>query len=201
MYNEIKYVLDDDYSCMSAQLLMEAGKLLQAQNIASSIASLDGECLCGMLEVIHMNFGKAIKVFRKLVQKQPEEIDYYSWLAFALYFNGAQLEASSVARQGLSVFGNLYGNIADVKRADRLCQYAFLKTLCGEREEAGAVFERALSAVTCPEYVCTECYEAHYGLGIYHLCNGNRQDAGVEFDNALRIKPANLLCKKMREMV
>ncbi len=198
---KINRMMDDDYLLMAAQLAMESGKLIQAQNIADSIASHDGERLCGILEIVHMNFGNAARLFRKLVKKQPDVIDNYSWLSLALYFSGAQLESVSYARQGIAVFEKLYGRITDIKRSDRLCQYAFLKTLCGEREEAWDKFNMALSVPTCPEYVCKECYEAHYGLGVYHLYNGNQQDARMEFEQALTIKPCNTVCRKMREMI
>lgn len=197
----INKFMDDDYLIMSAWLATEAGNGLKAQTIAESIASREGERLCAIHEMLYMNFKKAAKMFKKLVKKEPNEIDNYSWCALALNLCGNKAEAEACATQGIAVFKEQYGDIQDIKLPYYLCQYAFLKVMCSKCEEAVHIFEHALEVPTCRNYPCSECYEAHYGLGINHLVHGNRYDAKIEFDKALEIKQANIVCRKMRELV
>lgn len=198
---DVNRLLDDDYLLMSAWLSTESEKWFKAQSTAETIPSRDGERLCAIHEMINMNYRKASKLFKKLVKKEPDEIDNYSWCSLALRLKGADAESVSCARQGLAVFKEQNGDVKDIKSPYFLCQYAFLNTLCNECEEAVRTFEHALEMPTCHYHPCNECYEAHYGLGMNHLLNGNKQDAMIEFDKSLKIKPANIVCRKMRELI
>ena len=198
---DINKLFDDDYVIMNAWLLTEAGKALQAESVAESIASREGERLCGIHEMLHMNFKKAAKMFKKLVKKEPDEVENYMWCALASHLCGAKGDAEMVARQGLEVLHKEIGEIEAMTVPYFMCQYAFLKMLCGENGAAVDMFNKALSVPTCKDYPCSACYEAHYGKAMNHLLNGNYQDAKLEFDEALRIKPANIVCRTMRKLL
>lgn len=198
---DINKLLDDDYTTLSAWMHTEAANVFQAESIAESIASRDGERLCGIHETLHMNFKKAAKLFKKLVKREPDEVENYMWCALTMHLCGSKADAEVCARQGLEVFSKEIGDIEEMKVPYFLCQYAFLKVMCGENEEAVELFNKALSIPTCKDYPCSACYEAHYGLAINHLLNGNKQGAKAEFDEALKIKPANIVCRNMSELV
>ena len=198
---DINKIFDDDYTILSAWLHTEAAEVFKAESIAESIASREGERLCAIHEILHMNFKKAAKLFKKLVKKEPDEVENYMWYALTLHLCGSKADAEACAKQGLEIFKREYGDIEDLKAPYFLCQYAFLKVLYGENEEAVEMFNKALSNPTCKDYPCSACYEAHYGLGINHLLNGNKQGAKEEFDAALKIKPANIVCRNMSELV
>lgn len=193
--------LDDTYSFLYAEFLMNSGKGLVAKKIAESVASPDGERLCGIIELMYRQKGKAIRIFKKLIRKQSEVIDNYSWLSLALYLKGLNAEAQEYAKQGLQIFYDKYGSWEDVRRPDLICQYAFLQTMCGNMEKAKEAFDRALTVPTCQDRICRECYEAHYGMGIYYSCNGNMKNSGIEFEKSLRIKSANAVCRKMSKIM
>lgn len=189
--------LDDTYTFLYAELLMNFGKNFTALRLAESVASLDGERLCGIMELLQGHYGKAIRIFSKLVAKQNGFIDNYSWLSLALYLKGKMPECRECAKDGLKVFFQSYGNIDDIIRPDQLCQYGFLQTMYGDMEKAKKAFDQAVSVPSCSDRICKDCYEAHCGLGIYHACSGNMSEARREFNESLNIRPANAMCRGM----
>ena len=69
--------------------------------------------------------------------------------------------------------------------------------MCGDEESAGEAFKKALKLPACGEYVCEECYEAYYGLGICCSLGGRQQEAKSCFEKSLDIRPDNIVCRAM----
>lgn len=191
--------LDDQYAYLSAELTLASGNGLFGQTSAESIASTDGERLCAVIELVSKKYRAAAKHLNKLVKKQPNNIDNYSWLSLALYSQGKNAEATEVAQIGLSLIEEYNGDIDSVNNPETLCQYAFLKTMCEEFEVAEKYFDKASQLPTCPHNICDKCYEAHFGKGVLYGCSGRRKKAIEEFDKSLEICGSNYICKKIKK--
>ncbi len=192
---------NDRYGYMMAQMLLESGKGFVADRIAESIASFEGEEFCAMSELMKKNYGKAARMFRKLLEKQRDQVDNYSWLAFALYLGGSPGEARDWAERGLKLLKEMYGEEDAAVRPDILCQYGFLHAMAGRGERAVKAFVRALKRPTCSDHICQRCHEAYYGLGVCYAINGQRKQADEAFERSLRIKPYNALCRRVAQMI
>lgn len=191
-------LLNDDYNLLQVKLMLDSGMGMATQTVAEGIASTEGERLCAVLELLYGSSTKAIRLFNKLIKKEPEEVENYIWCALALQMKGKKESAEKIADYGLNVFEKAYGKIEISTRPNRFYQYGMLKMLSGKAAEAREIFQKALKLPTCPESACTGCYKAHCGLGILYALNGHNSAAASEFDESLRIRPYNTICKKIR---
>jgi len=192
---------DEGHDIKRAEMLFEAEDKNRLKEAAAGLISPDGHRLQGIIELTNSNLKKAAKLLKKALKEQDDKVDNYSWLAFALYLKGETSDAEEIAMQGLELFKEKHGDAAGLKESELICMYAFLNMMSGKTDTALEYFEKALNQPTCCEYICSECYEAHYGLGIYYACTGNEQKAKEEFKKALQIRPANMVCRKISLMV
>lgn len=192
-------LLDDHHAYLSAKLMLDSGLGPLGQAAAEAIASTDGERLCAAIELVNKNYRKAVKLFKKLVKKQDDNVDNYSWLALALYSQGKTGEAAEIAQTGLCLLEEFNGDIDSVKTPEVLCQYAFLKTMQEEFDIAEKYYDKAADMPTCTHYICKECYESHFGKGVMYGCKGQRKKAMDEFDKSLKIRKSNYICKKIKK--
>lgn len=192
-------LLDERITLMSAYIMLESGNAIFGKALAETIPSVDGERLCAVLELVNKNYRTAVRLFKKLVKKQDDHVDNYSWLALALYSQGKKQEAANCAYEGLALLNEYNGSVDNVKIPDVLCQYAFLKTMREEFDEAERIYNIALSLPTCSAYICNGCYEAHFGKGVLYGCSGQHKKALEEFNKSLEIRGANYICKKIKK--
>lgn len=190
-------VVDDFYGSLQTSFLLESGNLLLAEGLSQTITSSEGEELNGIIELLERNYIGATRIFKKLAEKYTDEIDHYSWTALTLHLRGKHEERMQWAEKGLAVFRKNYGEAADNLRPDLLCQYGFLKAMHGEFQEARDAFRKALEIPACSESICSECYEAWYGLGVCCAVEGRPDQAYKAFENSLKIKPCNKVCRTM----
>ncbi len=193
--------LDEWITLLNTYADLEAGKAMQALAVTSSMIEPEGERLCGILEQLYGKHKSAVKLLSSALKNEPDELDNYIWLSFAHFLNGDSATAAEVAENGLRLFENTYGSKDKYLRCEPLCQYGFLKMMIGEMDEAYEVLQRAANQPTCPEFICRRCYEADAGLGIYHAINGNMLQASQAFDESLKEKPDNTICKTVMKIM
>lgn len=186
---------------LEAMIMLDEGKLTRAKALFDTMIEDEGERTCGIVEALFMNRRAAVKLLKNRIKEEPNEIDNYSWLAFTHYLKGERDKAAEVANAGIRVFTELFGNIESYMSCERLCQYGFLKMMSGDENVARKSFERALGQMTCPHFVCKECFEAHMGMGILHALSGRKSEAVQEFDISLSERPNNTICKKIKEIL
>ncbi len=192
---------DEWLGLLSAYADLQDGKGQKAYLASCSMIEPEGERFNGILELFYGKSKAAVKLLKSALKNEPENPDNYSWLAFIYYINGDHDLAAKIALDGLDVLKETCGDMGKYHRCEDLCQYAFLKMMCGETDEAMEMFQRAADQPTCPEFVCGKCYEAYAGMGICHAIKGEILQANQAFDESLKENPDNEICKKIRDMM
>ncbi len=178
---------------------MEKGKISSDRHMAESLSSYEGEKLCAILYVLSGRYRGAAKTLQKLIERDPEELECYSWMVLCQALWGKRSGAADYAKQGLKVFAEKQVSVEKLSRPDHLCQYAFLLYFTGASQQAYEIFERAASAVPCHDQICQRCCEAYYGIGLCKAFDGDRQAAEAAFRRSLEIRPHNIVCRKLSE--
>ena len=192
-------VFNDEYGELSIRLLMEEGRLAIAGKLAESLSSYDGEQLCAILYVLRGSYRSAMRLLRKLIEREPENVEHYSWMVLCQALWGKRSGAEDYAKAALKVFADTHVSVEKLSRPDHLCQYAFLLYFTGASQQVYEIFERAASAVPCHDEICSRCYEAYYGIGLCKAFDGERQAAQEAFAESLQIQPHNMVCQKLSQ--
>ena len=192
-------VFNDEYGELSIRLLMEEGRLAIAGKLAESLSSYDGEQLCAILYILRGSYRSAMRLLRKLIEREPENVEHYSWMVLCQALWGKRSGAEDYAKAALKVFADTHVSVEKLSRPDHLCQYAFLLYFTGASQQAYEIFERAASAVPCHDEICSRCYEAYYGIGLCKAFDGERQAAQEAFAESLQIQRHNMVCRKLSQ--
>ena len=192
-------VFNDDYGELSVRLFLEEGRLAIAGKMAESLSSYDGEKLCAILYVLRGNYRSAMRLLRKLIDREPEELEYYSWMVLCQALWGKRSGAADYAKQGLRVFAEKHVSVEKLSRPDHLCQYGFFLYFAGSPQQAYEIFGRAAAAVPCHDEICSRCYEAYYGIGLCKAFDHDREASQEAFEKSLQIQPHNTVCRKLSE--
>ena len=192
-------VFNDDYGELSVRLFLEEGRLAIAGKMAESLSSYDGEKLCAILYVLRGNYRSAMRLLRKLIDREPEELEYYSWMVLCQALWGKRSGAADYAKQGLKVFAEKHVSVEKLSRPDHLCQYGFFLYFAGSPQQAYEIFGRAVTTVPCHDEICSRCYEAYYGIGLCKAFDHDREASQEAFEKSLQIQPHNTVCRKLSE--
>ena len=192
-------VFNDDYGELSVRLFLEEGRLAIAGKMAESLSSYDGEKLCAILYVLRGNYRSAMRLLRKLIDREPEELEYYSWMVLCQALWGKRSGAADYAKQGLKAFAEKHVSVEKLSRPDHLCQYGFFLYFAGSSQHAYEIFGRAAAAVPCHDEICSRCYEAYYGIGLCKAFDHDREASQEAFEKSLQIQPHNTVCRKLSE--
>ena len=192
-------VFNDDYGELSVRLFLEEGRLAIAGKMAESLSSYDGEKLCAILYVLRGNYRGAKRLLRKLIDREPEELEYYSWMVLCQALWGKRSGAADYAKQGLKAFAEKHVSVEKLSRPDHLCQYGFFLYFAGSPQQAYEIFGRAAAAVPCHDEICSRCYEAYYGIGLCKAFDHDREASQEAFEKSLQIQPHNTVCRKLSE--
>ena len=192
-------VFNDDYGELSVRLFLEEGRLAIAGKMAESLSSYDGEKLCAILYVLRGNYRSAMRLLRKLIDREPEELEYYSWMVLCQALWGKRSGAADYAKQGLKAFAEKHVSVEKLSRPDHLCQYGFFLYFAGSPQQAYEIFGRAAAAVPCHDEICSRCYEAYYGIGLCKAFDHDREASQEAFEKSLQIQPHNTVCRKLSE--
>ena len=192
-------VFNDDYGELSVRLFLEEGRLAIAGKMAESLSSYDGEKLCAILYVLRGNYRSAMRLLRKLIDREPEELEYYSWMVLCQALWGKRSGAEDYAKQGLKVFAEKHVSVEKLSRPDHLCQYGFFLYFAGSPQQAYEIFGRAVTTVPCHDEICSRCYEAYYGIGLCKAFDHDREESQEAFEKSLQIQPHNTVCRKLSE--
>ena len=192
-------VFNDDYGELSVRLFLEEGRLAIAGKMAESLSSYDGEKLCAILYVLRGNYRSAMRLLRKLIDREPEELEYYSWMVLCQALWGKRSGAADYAKQGLKAFAEKHVSVEKLSRPDHLCQYGFFLYFAGSPQHAYEIFGRAAAAVPCHDEICSRCYEAYYGIGLCKAFDHDREASQEAFEKSLQIQPHNTVCRKLSE--
>ena len=192
-------VFNDDYGELSVRLFLEEGRLAIAGKMAESLSSYDGEKLCAILYVLRGNYRSAMRLLRKLIDREPEELEYYSWMVLCQALWGKRSGAADYAKQGLKVFAEKHVSVEKLSRPDHLCQYGFFLYFAGSPQQAYEIFKRAAAAVPCHDEICSRCYEAYYGIGLCKAFDHDREASQEAFEKSLQIQSHNTVCRKLSE--
>ena len=192
-------VFNDDYGELSVRLFLEEGRLAIAGKMAESLSSYDGEKLCAILYVLRGNYRSAMRLLRKLIDREPEELEYYSWMVLCQALWGKRSGAEDYAKQGLKVFAEKHVSVEKLSRPDHLCQYGFFLYFAGSPQQAYEIFGRAAAVVPCHDEICSRCYEAYYGIGLCKVFDHDREASQEAFEKSLQIQPHNTVCRKLSE--
>lgn len=192
-------VFNDDYGELSVRLFLEEGRLAIAGKMAESLSSYDGEKLCAILYVLRGNYRSAMRLLRKLIDREPEELEYYSWMVLCQALWGKRSGAADYAKQGLKAFAEKHVSVEKLSRPDHLCQYGFFLYFAGSPQHAYEIFERAATTVPCHDEICSRCYEAYYGIGLCKAFDHDREASQEAFEKSLQIQPHNTVCRKLSE--
>lgn len=188
-------IFNEDYTLAMAQLSLATGKMFKARRLAESIAANDGEQLCAIIYTLDGNYRGAARMFKKLIKKEEFNVDHYSWLSLCLSLWGKHKEAAVWAGQGIEVIMKRHITEDKMIRPDHLCQYAILLFMSAQQEKAYEILQKALAARPCYEQTCSRCYEAHYAIGICQAFEGNMEKARESFEESLKIRPDNMICR------
>ena len=101
-------VFNDEYGELSIRLLMEEGRLAIAGKLAESLSSYHGELLCASLYVLRGSYRSAVRLLRKLIEREPENLEYYSWMILCQALWGKRSGAEETAKQALRVFADTH---------------------------------------------------------------------------------------------
>ena len=192
-------VFNDDYGELSVRLFLEEGRLAIAGKMAESLSSYDGEKLCAILYVLRGNYRSAMRLLRKLIDREPEELEYYSWMVLCQALWGKRSGAADYAKQGLKVFAEKHVSVEKLSRPDHLCQYGFFLYFAGSPQQSYEIFGRAAATVPCHDEICSRCYEAYYGIGLCKAFDHDREASQEAFEKSLQIQPHNTVCRKLSE--
>ena len=192
-------VFNDDYGELSVRLFLEEGRLAIAGKMAESLSSYDGEKLCAILYVLRGNYRSAMRLLRKLIDREPEELEYYSWMVLCQALWGKRSGAADYAKQGLKAFAEKHVSVEKLSRPDHLCQYGFFLYFAGSPQQAYEIFGRAATTVPCHDEICSRCYEAYYGIGLCKAFDHDREASQKAFEKSLQIQPHNTVCRKLSE--
>ena len=192
-------VFNDDYGELSVRLFLEEGRLAIAGKMAESLSSYDGEKLCAILYVLRGNYRSAMRLLRKLIDREPEELEYYSWMVLCQALWGKRSGAADYAKQGLKVFAEKHVSVEKLSRPDHLCQYGFFLYFAGSPQQAYEIFGRAVTTVPCHDEICSRCYETYYGIGLCKAFDHDREASQEAFEKSLQIQPHNTVCRKLSE--
>ena len=192
-------VFNDDYGELSVRLFLEEGRLAIAGKMAESLSSYDGEKLCAILYVLRGNYRSAMRLLRKLIDREPEELEYYSWMVLCQALWGKRSGAADYAKQGLKAFAEKHVSVEKLSRPDHLCQYGFFLYFAGSPQQAYEIFGRAAAVVPCHDEICSRCYEAYYGIGLCKAFDHDREASQEAFEKSLQIQPHNTVCRKLSE--
>lgn len=192
-------VFNDDYGELSVRLFLEEGRLAIAGKMAESLSSYDGEKLCAILYVLRGNYRSAMRLLRRLIDRDPEELEYYSWMVLCQALWGKRSGAADYAKQGLKVFAENHVSVEKLSRPDHLCQYGFFLYFAGSPQQAYEIFGRAVTTVPCHDEICSRCYEAYYGIGLCKAFDHDREASQEAFEKSLQIQPHNTVCRKLSE--
>ena len=192
-------VFNDDYGELSVRIFLEEGRLAIAGKMAESLSSYDGEKLCAILYVLRGNYRSAMRLLRKLIDREPEELEYYSWMVLCQALWGKRSGAADYAKQGLKVFAEKHVSVEKLSRPDHLCQYGFFLYFAGSPQQAYEIFGRAVTTVPCHDEICSRCYEAYYGIGLCKAFDHDREASQEAFEKSLQIQPHNTVCRKLSE--
>ena len=192
-------VFNDDYGELSVRLFLEEGRLVIAGKMAESLSSYDGEKLCAILYVLRGNYRSAMRLLRKLIDREPEELEYYSWMVLCQALWGKRSGAADYAKQGLKAFAEKHVSVEKLSRPDHLCQYGFFLYFAGSPQQAYEIFGRAVTTVPCHDEICSRCYEAYYGIGLCKAFDHDREASQEAFEKSLQIQPHNTVCRKLSE--
>lgn len=192
-------VFNDDYGELSVRLFLEEGRLAIAGKMAESLSSYGGEKLCAILYVLRGNYRSAMRLLRKLIDREPEELEYYSWMVLCQALWGKRSGAEDYAKQGLKVFAEKHVSVEKLSRPDHLCQYGFFLYFAGSPQQAYEIFGRAVTTVPCHDEICSRCYEAYYGIGLCKAFDHDREESQEAFEKSLQIQPHNTVCRKLSE--
>ena len=192
-------VFNDDYGELSVRLFLEEGRLAIAGKMAESLSSYDGEKLCAILYVLRGNYRSAMRLLRKLIDREPEELEYYSWMVLCQALWGKRSGAADYAKQGLKAFAEKHVSVEKLSRPDHLCQYGFFLYFAGSPQQAYEIFGRAVTTVPCHDEICSRCYEAYYGIGLCKAFDHDREESQEAFEKSLQIQPHNTVCRKLSE--
>ena len=192
-------VFNDDYGELSVRLFLEEGRLAIAGKMAESLSSYDGEKLCAILYVLRGNYRSAMRLLRKLIDREPEELEYYSWMVLCQALWGKRSGAADYAKQGLKAFAEKHVSVEKLSRPDHLCQYGFFLYFAGSPQQSYEIFGRAAATVPCHDEICSRCYEAYYGIGLCKAFDHDREASQEAFEKSLQIQPHNTVCRKLSE--
>ncbi len=190
---------DTEYKESMIRIFMEEGHFAVAGKLAERLNCCAGEQLSAILYVLRGSYRNAIKLFRKLIEIEPDVPEHYGWMVLCQALWGKRSGAADYAKQGLKVFAEKHVSAEKLGRPDYLCQYGLLLYFAGLPKQAYDVFEKAVCAVTCCDEICQYCYEAYFGIGICKAFDCDWRAADAAFARALTIKPHNIVCRKLSE--
>ena len=84
-----------------------------------------------------------MRLLRKLIDREPEELEYYSWMVLCQALWGKRSGAADYAKQGLKAFAEKHVSVEKLSRPDHLCQYGFFLYFAGSSQQAYEIFGRA----------------------------------------------------------
>ena len=189
--------LNDGYMCVSARLAVEAGKMFKARCMAESAASSEGEQLRAIIYTMDRDYRGAAKILRKLISKEPFDIDNYGWLSMCLMLRGKTADAEAAACQGIDAVMRIHRSEDRIVRPDHLCQYGFLMFLSGDRKHGFEILDRVRDMHPCYDRICSRCYEVYTALGICYALDGRLAESEAAFAASLEIRPHNAVCRAL----
>ena len=189
--------LNDGYMCVSARLAVEAGKMFKARCMAEAAASSEGEQLRAIIYAMDRDYRGAAKILRKLISKEPFDIDNYGWLSMCLMLRGKTADAEAAACQGIDAVMRIHRSEDRIVRPDHLCQYGFLMFLSGDRKHGFEILDRVRDMHPCYDRICSRCYEVYTALGICYALDGRLTESEAAFAASLEIRPHNAVCRAL----
>ena len=188
---------NDGYMCVSARLAVEAGKMFKARCMTEAAASSEGEQLRAMIYALDRDYRGAAKILRKLISKEPFDIDNYGWLSICLMLRGRTADAEAAARQGIDAVMRIHRSEDRIVRPDHLCQYGFLMFLSGDRKRGFGILDRVREMHPCYDRICSRCYEVYTALGVCYALDGRHAESEAAFAKSLEIRPYNAVCRTL----
>ncbi len=124
-------MFNDDYGELSVRLFLEEGRLAIAGKMAESLSSYDGEKLCAILYVLRGNYRSAMRLLRKLIDREPEELEYYSWMVLCQALWGKRSGAADYANSGLKAFAEKHVSVEKLQPPGSFVPVWIFPVLCG----------------------------------------------------------------------
>lgn len=192
-------ILNDDMNYLSAQLAFEAGNRLKATAIADTLISDEGERFCAILNILEGSYRAAEHLLKKRIKKNPDEVENYIWMAICQALRGKGSGAAEWAQKGLAIFMAIHVSPENLLWPEHMYRYGILAFLSGDKEGAYEMLDKAAKAVPCYAEICGRCHKAYFALGLCKGLEGKKEESKAAFDEALAIKPNDMLTKSIQK--